>query len=92
MLWIGSEGFPGVAFTMLAHLGALPADADPLVQLALRVRSSAPFLQADLRLVRLLELWPGSGHFPHLAHPASFTRLLAATGHWRLHPAPVSPS
>jgi pimeloyl-ACP methyl ester carboxylesterase len=26
--------------------------------------------------------WPGSGHFPHLARPAEFAGLLAATGGW----------
>jgi pimeloyl-ACP methyl ester carboxylesterase len=27
--------------------------------------------------------WDGSGHFPHLAHPQRFARLLAATGAWQ---------
>jgi len=26
--------------------------------------------------------WPGSGHFPHLAHPRRFAELLAATAAW----------
>jgi pimeloyl-ACP methyl ester carboxylesterase len=26
--------------------------------------------------------WPGSGHFPHVAHPKRFARLLASTGSW----------
>jgi pimeloyl-ACP methyl ester carboxylesterase len=25
------------------------------------------------------EVWPHSGHFPHLAHPHRFAQLLAAT-------------
>ena len=29
-----------------------------------------------------LEVWPGSGHFPHLAHPRRFAELLAETGGW----------
>jgi pimeloyl-ACP methyl ester carboxylesterase len=29
-----------------------------------------------------VEAWPGSGHFPHLAHPARFAGRLAATGRW----------
>jgi hypothetical protein len=29
-----------------------------------------------------LEVWPGSGHFPHLAHPRRFAELLAETGKW----------
>ena len=27
-------------------------------------------------------VWPGSGHFPHLAHPKSFAACLAAAAHW----------
>ncbi|MHB8293594.1 MAG: alpha/beta fold hydrolase [Acidimicrobiales bacterium] len=27
-------------------------------------------------------VWPGSGHFPHLAHPGLFAHRLAATAHW----------
>jgi pimeloyl-ACP methyl ester carboxylesterase len=27
-------------------------------------------------------VWPGSGHFPHLAHPRRFAELLAETGTW----------
>jgi pimeloyl-ACP methyl ester carboxylesterase len=30
-----------------------------------------------------VEVWSGSGHFPHLADPARFARVLAATGGWR---------
>jgi pimeloyl-ACP methyl ester carboxylesterase len=28
------------------------------------------------------EVWPGSGHFPHLADPQRFAKVLAATGRW----------
>lgn len=28
------------------------------------------------------EVWPCTGHFPHLAHPARFARRLAATAQW----------
>jgi 2-polyprenyl-6-methoxyphenol hydroxylase-like FAD-dependent oxidoreductase len=27
-------------------------------------------------------VWPGSGHFPHLAHPRRFAECLAATARW----------
>jgi pimeloyl-ACP methyl ester carboxylesterase len=30
----------------------------------------------------VVEVWPLSGHFPHLAHPDRFARRLAATGAW----------
>jgi pimeloyl-ACP methyl ester carboxylesterase len=29
-----------------------------------------------------LEVWPGSGHFPHLADPARFAGVLLATENW----------
>jgi pimeloyl-ACP methyl ester carboxylesterase len=37
------------------------------------------WLEANLPEARNL-VWPGSGHFPHLAHPRAFAELLAATG------------
>lgn len=33
------------------------------------------------------EVWAGTGHFPHLAHPARFARRLAATAQWPGGPA-----
>jgi pimeloyl-ACP methyl ester carboxylesterase len=39
----------------------------------------AAWLEANLPDARTI-VWPGSGHFPHLAHPRSFAELLAATG------------
>jgi pimeloyl-ACP methyl ester carboxylesterase len=30
----------------------------------------------------VVEVWPGSGHFPHLARPGQFAGCLAATAHW----------
>ena len=30
-----------------------------------------------------IEVWPASGHFPHLAHPRQFAELLAETRTWR---------
>ncbi len=29
-----------------------------------------------------ITVWAGSGHFPHLAHPARFAECLAATARW----------
>jgi len=37
------------------------------------------WLSANLPDARTL-VWPGSGHFPHLAHPRPFAELLAETG------------
>jgi len=39
----------------------------------------ATWLEANLPEARL-EVWPGSGHFPHLAHPRAFAELLAPMG------------
>jgi pimeloyl-ACP methyl ester carboxylesterase len=36
------------------------------------------WLEANLPAARIV-VWPGSGHFPHLAHPRAFAELLAAT-------------
>ena len=30
-----------------------------------------------------ITVFPGSGHFPHLAHPDRFAECLAGTGHWQ---------
>jgi pimeloyl-ACP methyl ester carboxylesterase len=34
----------------------------------------------------VVETWPDSGHFPHLAHPARFAARLAATAQWTAAP------
>ena len=39
----------------------------------------AAWLEANLPAARTL-VWPGSGHFPHLAHPRAFAELLAPMG------------
>jgi pimeloyl-ACP methyl ester carboxylesterase len=31
------------------------------------------------------EVWPRSGHFPHLAHPARFAATLDETANWPRH-------
>ena len=36
------------------------------------------WLETNLPSIRML-VWPGSGHFPHLAHPGRFAQLLAST-------------
>lgn len=54
-LWMASGGLPGVAKSLIAQLPALGQAEDPMVQLALHVRSAAQFLDVDVPLVRLLE-------------------------------------
>ena len=51
-----SRGVPRVVEALTRHLATLPADADPVVALALRVESDAGFLHVDAPVVRLLEL------------------------------------
>jgi pimeloyl-ACP methyl ester carboxylesterase len=34
-----------------------------------------------------IEVWAGTGHFPHLAHPGRFAQRLAATAEWKPWPA-----
>ena len=34
-----------------------------------------------------IEVWAGTGHFPHLAHPGRFAQRLAATAQWQAAPA-----
>ena len=39
------------------------------------------WIRSNLPEARTL-VWPGSGHFPHLAHPRRFAELLAETNRW----------
>lgn len=59
--------------------GALPyvvvAGSEPPPQYADWLRTALPQVS--------VEVWPGTGHFPHLALPAAFADLLAATAGWR---------
>ena len=41
----------------------------------------AEWLHKVLPAVRVV-VWPNSGHFPHLAHPAAFAEILADTADW----------
>ena len=42
-------------------------------------REDATFMQ-EILPDALKEVWPNSGHFPHLAHPKRFAKVLAETG------------
>jgi len=50
-LWMASGGLPGVAKSLIAQLPALGQAEDPMVQLALHVRSAAQFLDVDVPLM-----------------------------------------
>ena len=67
----------------LAGRGSGQDAADrPAGHVGRRARSSADeaaWLEANLPDARTL-VWPGSGHFPHLAHPRAFAELLAPMG------------
>jgi pimeloyl-ACP methyl ester carboxylesterase len=43
--------------------------------------NEAAWLETHLPTIRML-VWAGSGHFPHLAHPRRFAKLLASTATW----------
>lgn len=54
-VWVASGGNPGAARALAAQLADLRPQDDPLVHLALRVRSAVGFLEVDVGVVRLLE-------------------------------------
>ena len=47
--------------------------------LSLRLSAALPRLKT--------EVWAGTGHFPHLAHPLRFAQRLAVTARWQPRPA-----
>lgn len=54
-LWVASGGLPGPARSLADKLAGLGEGDDPIVYLALQAATTAPFLEVDFRLVRLLE-------------------------------------
>ena len=54
-VWAASGGLPGPALALAQTLAALPADTDPVVEVALRAESAERFLAVDTGLVLLLE-------------------------------------
>jgi pimeloyl-ACP methyl ester carboxylesterase len=63
---------------------AMRASGVPFVAVAGREPSAgeATWLEANFPEARTL-VWPGSGHFPHLAHPRRFAGLLVEAATWR---------
>jgi hypothetical protein len=68
--------FAAVAGTAVPYL--LVLGAEPAPDLTERIRNTVPRAT--------VEVWDGTGHFPHLAYPARFAERLAATGQWREAP------
>lgn len=66
------EGAAAIRLSGLPFASVLGHDPSP--EDVLWVHANMP----DMRI----EVWPNSGHFPHLAHPRRFARLLAETGSW----------
>jgi pimeloyl-ACP methyl ester carboxylesterase len=73
---VGRE-FTAVAATAVPYL--LVLGAEPAPGLAERIRNTVPRAT--------VEIWDGTGHFPHLAYPARFAERLAATAQWPEAPA-----
>jgi len=69
MVEMGAGAIRASGIPFVAVLGADPSADD-----AAWVRANQP----DART----EVWPHSGHFPHMAHPRRFAELLAETGAW----------
>ncbi|MEP7026461.1 MAG: ATP-binding protein, partial [Actinomycetota bacterium] len=78
-LWTASRGLPGPARSMAVALAALPPDADPVVQLALRAESAEGFLAVDNGLVVLAET-----ALQRAADDQTRARLLARLAYWLL--------
>ncbi|MEP7022830.1 MAG: alpha/beta hydrolase [Actinomycetota bacterium] len=67
------------AFAAIAASGVpyvLIAGAEPLAGMTQRMSDAGVQLK--------IEVWAGTGHFPHLAHPGRFAQRLAATAQWLL--------
>lgn len=70
-----------------AETGMAAARASRMPYLFIAGREPEPeyraWLQEMLPQVRIA-VWPGSGHFPHLAHPGRFAKCVARTGQWAI--------
>ena len=69
--------FAAVAASDVPYL--LIVGAEPAPSISQRLSDALPRLKT--------EVWAGTGHFPHLAHPGRFAQRLAATAQWQARPA-----
>jgi pimeloyl-ACP methyl ester carboxylesterase/ketosteroid isomerase-like protein len=67
-------GFAGMAASGVPYL--LIAGAEPPAGITQRMSGAGVQMK--------IEVWAGTGHFPHLAHPGRFAQRLAATAQWLL--------
>ncbi len=72
---LADEGLAAVRKSGIRYLVVAGSEVDPAYQ---------AWLNKRLPLATVL-VWPGSGHFPHLAHPNRFAECLAATTQWTDH-------
>jgi len=70
---------------LVADMHTLAAIGIPYVLIAgAELRPEIRQLISDILPEARVEVWAGSGHFPHLAHLDRFVEQLAATGRWRI--------
>ena len=75
---------------LVADMHSLAATGIPYVLITgAELRPEIRQLISDTLPEARVEVWAGSGHFPHLAHPDRFVEQLAATARWRTRPRPV---
>ena len=68
-----ARGFAAVAASGVPYL--LIVGAEPPPDVARWLGDAVPQMK--------IEVWAGTGHFPHLAHPGRFAQRLAATADWQ---------
>ena len=71
-----SGGMEAIARAGVPYLLVLGSEPPP---------EAAEWLQAVVPQVEI-EVWPDTGHFPHLAYPGRFAERLAATARWQRDP------
>jgi pimeloyl-ACP methyl ester carboxylesterase len=73
---------------MVADMHAIAATGIPYILIAgAELRPEIRQLISETLPGARVEVWAGSGHFPHLAHPGRFAELLTATGRWHTRSA-----